>query len=306
MSEIKDLKIVPSRDIYYAKWLRYRAYDRKLEEYIVLGTVHGEFVIPKRQISQLFRYLDATVTQIRGKKPWTERNTKLWEVLTNCDKELIFSILINTVVRITSTDFTSIPHGKLLQIFERVLKLDYESRDIKFNSGMFAKWTLKSLPKECANLGDIVSWQIWTYNYNVGNKSLKIGGGFTVLKCQNGAIGWKTASKVRIIHRGEYEDLLSKIHETVDSIVNNELPLIALQIQEAQKVKAAKEAIYRLIRLYPQWIQDKLREQLRKAHTLWDVSNAFSWVATHEPVTFNQQIQLSNHAVEVLNLVERR
>ena len=306
MEKIREFKIVPSRDISAAKFVRYREAGGRLKEYIVLELKGERYKLSRERFTQLFRYLDAKVSDIRKIYDYNERDRALMKAVRACNTELKVSIYGNSIVRITSADFTAIPHGKVLQIVERELKLDYEDRKIEFGNGMFAKWTLRSLPAECVRLGEIVSWQLWAYNYNDGKHGLRIGGGFTVLACNNGAVKWKGATRVRIVHRGDYKTLLDKIRKAVAQVYFVDLPQVAYQIQEAQKVKAAKELVEKLIRLYPQWIQKKLREQLRTAHTVWDVSNAFSWVATHEPVTFNQRMQLSNHAVEVLKLAERR
>jgi len=306
MGEIEELEVVPSKDVSAAKFVRYREAGGRLKEYIVLELDGERYRLSRERFTQLFRYLDVKVTELRRIYSHRERDAALMKAIRACDTALRLSVVENHIVRVTSRDFTAIPHGKVIQIVEKALKLDYEDRKIEFGNGMFAKWTLRSLPAECARLGEIVSWQLWAYNYNDGKHGLKIGGGFTVLACSNGAVRWKGAARVRIVHRGDYNTLLDKIREAVAQVYFVDLPQMAYQIQEAQKVKAAKELVEKLVRLYPQWIQKKLQEQLRTAHTVWDVSNAFSWVATHEPVTFNQRMQLSNHAVEVLKLVERR
>jgi hypothetical protein len=303
---IREIEVKGS-DVFDAKLFYYRT-STGVKRFARIELKDGrKILIDRKRLSQLFKYLYVNQSDLLL-LDYAERDQQFKDALKRCSTNLIFSVPSdsNWAIRVVSSDFTAIPHSKVIQLVEQVLRGDYEDRKIEFNGGMFAKWTLRSLPSDCAKLGDIVSWNLWTYNYNVGNKALKLGGGFTVLKCQNGAIGWKEAAKVRIMHRGEYENLLSRIQEAIDDIVNRALPQMAYQIQESQKVKAAKEIVEKLLRLYPQWIQRKLREQLRKAHTVWDVSNAFSWVATHVPVSFNQRMQLSNHAVEVLNLVERR
>lgn len=306
MKEIREFEVVPSKDISAAKFVRYREAGGRLKEYIVLELNGERYNLSKERFTQLFRYLNVKITELRKIYDYNERDRALMKAIKACNTQLKVSAYENSIVRITSTDFTAIPHSKVLQIVEKALKLDYEDRKIEFGNGMFAKWTLRSLPAECARLGEIVSWQLWVYNRNDGQHGLKIGGGFTVLACNNGAVKWKGAARVRIVHRGDYKTLLDKIRKAVAQVYFVDLPQVAYQIQEAQKVKAAKELVEKLVRLYPQWIQRKLQEQLRTAHTVWDVSNAFSWVATHEPVTFNQKMQLSNHAVEVLKLAERR
>jgi len=306
MEKIREFEIVPSKDITAAKYVRYREAGGWLNEYIILEINGERYKLSRVRFTQLFRYLDAKVSDIRRIYDYNERDRALMKALRACDTALRLSVIKNHIVRVTSKDFTAIPHGKVLQIVEKVLKLDYEDRKVEFDNGMFARWTLRSLPAECARLGEIVSWQLWAYNRNDGKHGLKIGGGFTVLACNNGAVKWKGAARVRIVHRGDYNTLLDKIRKAVAQVYFVDLPQMAYEIEQAQQVKAAKELVEKLVRLYPQWIQKKLQEQLRTAHTVWDVSNAFSWVATHEPVTFNQRMQLSNHAVEVLKLVERR
>jgi hypothetical protein len=305
VSEIEELRIVPARNVVDAKYIRYRTEDRKLREYIELHTDDRKLIIGRKQMGQLFKYLDPKLSEIRNIYSYSDRDTVLFKALQHCNIELSLSAVDSRVIRIVSSDFTAIPHRKVIQLVEQALKGDYKNRKIEYNGGMFAKWTLRSLPSECVQLGNIVSWNLWAYNYNTGSKALRIGGGFTVLRCQNGAVGWKGAAKIRIVHRGDYEELLWRIQEAVDRIINHDLPVMAQQIGKSQKVKAAKEPIAELLRLYPQWIQRKLKERLRRAHTVWEVSNAFSRVATHEPVTWNQRMQLSNHAVEVLRLDDR-
>jgi len=305
MAEIEEIKLVPAKDVLTAEYWRYRQKGGSLREFAKLFTEKDYYIIERKQLSQLFRYLNLKLSEIRGIGDWQLRDSIFKSAVKNCDKELVLSVAGNRVIRIVSSDFTAIPHSKVLQCVEKVLKLDYEDRKVEYDGGMFAKWTLKSLPKECVKLGEIVSWQLWTYNHNVGNKSLRIGGGFTVLKCNNGATGWKLAHKVRLVHRGDYEDLLSKITEAVHGIVYVHLPVIAHQIQDSMEVPYPTDPVWKLIQFYPQWIRDELERQLRQAHTVWDVSNAFSYVATHCPVTWNQRVKLSNHAVEVLQLAGR-
>jgi len=305
LGEIKEFEVVPCKDISAAKFIRYRGCRGKLVEYIILKIGEEYYELSRERFTQLFGYLNVNVTELRQICDYRERDRALMKAIRACDTVLRFSAVGDHIVRVTSKDFTAIPHSKLLQIVERVLKLDYEDREVDFERGMFAKWTLRSPPAECARLGDIVSWQLWVYNRNDGRHGLRVGGGFTVLRCKNGAMGWKNAAKVRIVHRGDYEELLRKIEEAVDGIVNGTLPELAFLIEQSQQAIADKELVERLVRLYPYWIQRKLRSQLRTAHTVWDVSNAFSYIATHLPVTFNQRMLLSNHAVEVLKLAER-
>jgi hypothetical protein len=240
--------------------------------------------------------------------PYDERDVAFLDAINRCRTKLMVSYLPESgrVVRIVSSDFTAIPHSLVLRTVREILKGDYEQEDIETNGGMFAKWTLRSLPKECAKLGEVVSWNLWVYNRNDGRHGLRVGGGFTVLACQNGAIRWKSARIVRIVHRGEIEDIRSKLEEAVYQIVHDDLPLMAYGIQVAREIKYDREKVEKMVRLFPQWIQRRLWEQLKRARTWWDVSNAFSWVATHEPVTFNQRIQLSNLAVEALQVAGRR
>jgi len=302
MSEIEEI-VVEGKDVERAI-LFYHKTKFQTRKWAKIWLRNGrELYISKKVLSQLFRYLDVRLKDL-ARLDYEDRDAKFLEAIRNCKTVLRFSVIPEDgrVVRIVSNDFTAIPHSKVLQLVERVLRLNYEDKQIEFGNGMFAKWVIRSLPKECASLGEIVSWNLWVYNRNDGHTGLKIGGGFTVLACKNGAIGWKSAFRISIHHRGDYEDLLSRIQESVDYVVNRAMPEMAWLIENGMEKKVPRERVDRIVGQYPVWIRDKLNSHLRQAHTAWDVSNAFSYVATHEPVTMNQRISLSNHAVEVLRL----
>jgi len=306
MGGIEEFEL-KGRDVVNAQLFYYRT-EGKTKRFVRLELRDGRvLIIDRKYLPQLFRYLDVK-QDVLLKLDYDERDREFLKALHRCTTKLMVSYLpeSNRVVRVVSSDFTAIPHSVVLRAVRQVLKGNYETEDIETNGGMFAKWTLRSLPSECVKLGDIVSWQFWVYNRNDGKTGLRMGGGFTVLICNNGAIRWKNARMVRIIHRGDFDDIVNKLHENIDRIVNQELPTLAYLIENAQKVRLDKEWLEKYIKQYPQWIQKHLRRELRTAWTLWEASNAFSWVATHCPVTFNQRIKLANHAVELLKLAEVR
>ncbi len=302
MSKIEDI-VVESKDVDRAV-LFYHKTKLYTKKWAKIWLKNGrELYISKNVLGQLFRYLDVRLKDI-ARLRYEDRDAKFLEAIRNCNTVLRFSVVPDEgrVVRVVSNDFTAIPHSKVLQLVEKVLRMNYEDRHVEFGNGMFAKWIIRSLPKECASLGEIVSWNLWVYNRNDGRTGLKIGGGFTVLACKNGAIGWKSAYRISIHHRGDYGFLLSKIQESIDYVVNRAMPEMAWLIENGMKTKVSMYRVDRIVGQYPVWIREKLNRHLKRAHTAWDVSNAFSYVATHEPVTMNQRISLSNHAVEVLRL----
>lgn len=290
--DVKDAKLFYSKSKWQTqKWAKIYLEDGR------------ELYVGKKVLSQLLRCLDIRLIDI-AKLDFEARDARFLSAIRNCNTVLRFSVVMENgrVVRVVSNDFTAVPHSKVLQLVEKALRLNYEDKKVEFGNGMFAKWVIRSLPKECAKLGEIVSWNLWVYNRNDGRTGLKIGGGFTVLACKNGAIGWKSAYRISIHHRGDYEDLLSRIQESIDYVVNRAMPEMAWLIENGMDKKVPRDRISRIVGQYPVWIREKLNRKLRQAHTAWDVSNAFSYVATHEPVTMNQRISLANHAVEVLKL----
>jgi len=306
LSAVKEITVVPSQDIQDARYYRYRDEEGYIRECVVLYINNNKYVLYRRQISQLFRYLPAKISSIRNIYTPEQRDAALKQALERCDNELVLSIVKNRVIRVVSSDFVGVPHKTLLKMIEQRLAGRYEKREISYEYGMFAQWTLKSVPKSAAEVGHLVSWKIWCYNRCDGSHSLRIGAGFEVLKCKNGAVAFKNAHRVTIIHRGDEKTVMQKLAIAIDDLWNKQLTLIANMIQRAYNLIPDKSKYYRLINKYPQWIQRELHKQLKTAQTVWDISNAFSYVATHEPVTFNQRLQLSNDAVEVLRLAKVR
>jgi len=304
--DVKELSIVSASDVQDARFYRYRDSDGHMRECIILYINNNKYVLYRKQISQLFRYLPAKISTARKIYEHERRDAYLKQALRQCDSELILSVAGDRVIRVVSSDFAGIPHKRLLALIEQRLAGRYEKRDVNYDYGMFAQWTLKSVPKEAAEVGHLVSWKIWCYNRCDGSHSLRIGAGFEVLKCKNGAVAFKNAHRVTIIHRGDEKAVLQKLAIAIDDLWNKQLTLIANMIQRAYNLIPDKNKYYKLVEKYPQWIQRELHKQLKTAQTVWDISNAFSYVATHEPVTFNQRLQLSNDAVEVLRLMKVR
>ena len=148
MSEIREFEVVPAKDITDAKFVRYRTTRRTIQEYAILWIQGIRVFVGRKQLSQLFRYLPRKIGEIRFIPDYNDRDREFLKALRSCDKSLMFSVAGDNVIRVVSSDFTAIPHSKVIQLVEKALKLNYEKRDIDFDSGMFAKWTLKSLPQE--------------------------------------------------------------------------------------------------------------------------------------------------------------
>jgi len=306
MSEVREVAVVPSRDITAAQYYRYRGEGGRLIESIRLFTPDGDYVIRRSEFQQLFRYLDVNVSDLRRIRDYKKRDVQLLGALLRCDTELVLSVAGDRIIRIVTPDFTALPHSEVLQIIQSALGPRYQKRELDFWKGMFAKWHLTQVPQQARRVGQIVSWQLWAYNYNTGDCALKIGAGYTVLKCMNGAVDTLNSIRFRVIHRGDHEAAVCRIRSAVDTIINEYIPVIARRIEAAQEARPKIDLVRKFVYFYPIWIQNKLLRELEGAGTVWDVSNAFSYVASHAPVTFNQRLQLANDAVRVLRLTREK
>ena len=306
MSEVREVAVTPSRDITDAQYYRYREEGGRLVELIRLHTDGDEYFIRRSEFQQLFRYLDVNVSDLRRVRDYRTRDARLLDALRRCDTELIVSIAGDRIIRIVTPDFTALPHSEVLRIIESALELRYRQRELDFWKGMFARWHLTQVPQQARRVGQIVSWQLWAYNYNTGDCALKIGAGYTVLTCMNGAVDTRNSIRFRVIHRGDHEAAVCRIRSAVNTIINEYIPVIAWRIEAAQEAQPNMDLVRKFVYFYPIWIQNKLLRELETAGTVWDVSNAFSYVASHAPVTFNQRLQLANDAVRVLRLMDEK
>lgn len=304
---IKQIILKP-QDIMNAKLFKYKKQGRMRKYAVIMVRQIGRLYIPKQTLSHIFRYIPYTQVQL-FREDYQNRDQKFLEALQKIKTDLLISYddYKHNIIRITSDEFVAIPHKKIIELIEQTLPA-YTNKQINFNHGMYAEWVIKNLPKEYAEVGDIVNFKIWTYNYNIGDKSLRIGGGFNVLACKNGALGWKGAEKIRIIHRGDYDELLGKIQEATDKIINRLFPKLTRNIKNAINTPFSvtdyeEQDIAKLLKGYPRWLRSRILVELRKAKNWWDVSNIFSYLATHEPVSFNQKIKLANQAIEVLEVI---
>ena len=287
-------------DIEEAKLLKYRKNGRTVK-YAYLRIPNAELYVPADRLKHIFRYIPYTQRDL-FRLPYQERDEAFLNALREVEALRITYDDNGKVYRIVSPEFTAIPHRVVLRLVESIIP-PYESRNISYEHGMYAEWILKTVPKELADLNDIVSWKIWCYNYNIGNKALRIGGGFTVLACKNGVTAWKSSARIRIIHRGDYNALIPKIRTAIEKSIYNLISVssdIKTSLETPFIYDDLAEYLENLLRKYPQYIRYKLQPRLVTAKTFWEASNAFSYVATHYNLPFEQRIKLSNDSLTLL------
>ena len=100
MPEISTLSFVPSSDVQDARYYRFRDSSGHMRECIVLYINNNKYVLYRKQISQLFRYLPAKISTARKIYEHERRDAYLKQALRQCDSELILSVAGNKVIRV--------------------------------------------------------------------------------------------------------------------------------------------------------------------------------------------------------------
>jgi hypothetical protein len=273
--------------------------------YVSLKMQDGKMLtIGEKYIPQLFRYLNVGIYEVM-RVDYPERDSVLTNSIKNCKTNLTVSYFPESghIVRIVSSDFSAISHNTVTKYMTTILGDKTDEPTIAYNPGigMFAEWMLKENPTP--ELSKIIGWKIWVYNRNDGSHGLRMGAGFLVLSCKNGAVAWKGSASIKIIHRGDPLELGNKLKESIKKIMERTIPSISQTITNSTTRSPTNELMTKTLEKYPYHINQMVRSEyrLKPDKTLWGLSNAFNYLASHyEDLTFDQKIMLASDSVEVL------
>lgn len=304
-TDIQEM-VLQKDSVQRAQFFNYRK-DGYMTKYAVLTLDDGDQLkIGTKYVSALLKYIGVTQNSLLREQDFTARDEAFLKAIKSCETEILISYFADngSVVRVVSSDFTPILHSELVQIINGLLPNISPNVEYIPGVGMFAIWTLAEVPSELVELNDMVKWQIWAYNRNDGQHGLRIGGGYTTLKSNSGAVDWKSASSVRLIHRGSAVELREKIKMSISNIITKYMLSIAEDIKSSKNIPVDRELVSKTLSKFPIWLQRQIRNEFTlKPQTLWEFSNAISYVASHNgEVTFNQKLDLQSLSVAVLRL----
>ena len=304
VGEWREITIIPSTMIASAKYI-----DRGKKSMIILeipteqGTV--KLYVKGRAINQFLNRIGVSRLSLKRQRNWMLAQEKLWDGIVNCHSSMVLAVSPqNTVYRVTSEEFTPVPHRILFDAISDTLKelgIEYgEFRIEKWGSSTVARWELPKLATD--KLGIYLGCR----NANTGNRSIKLFGYYKILVCSNGLISNRVVSSIRIIHKATLPEILKKVCEGVREILGK-LPEYHKVIEDAEKTPLSKTVMENWLRVYaekklPKEVTRLILRELEglKEETLFGLSQVITYTGTHVVKRPNWRIQLQELGAKIL------
>lgn len=286
-------------------WI-YRNNERRLVQILEIETPEGIIKIPAKLIRRFLSYSDEQIdyNELKKMRDYNKRNKVVLGSVSSTDKELMITVNERGyAVRVVTGDFVPVPHRIVINAIESSLPCEFE-RELDFSRGMFGVWTLNLIDKKYAQVGDIIRYRIWAYNYNSGGHSLKIGSGFLVLTCLNGALSSRNLFRKHIVHRYEIDDIAFLVKEAIANQFYN-FEYISKRVLDSRGITLNKKMAITYIKTLnlPIHIKGYIEKRFNREYdgTLWSLSQTLSYVGTHyDGLTLNYKIQIQQEASKVL------
>jgi len=184
-------------------------------------------------------------------KNWRTLNRPVCASIIKSDKtDNLYNVGI-----LSSLDFTAIPHRVLFNFVENTLK----ELGIKIASKEWRKWfkrtgmffNIREIPLVYARSGDALRVGILATNANTTEDSIRIFPFSEIALCRNGLANLNTLNAFYIIHRGDLNEILKKVRESVIKSINA-LPSVSSYAQKLCKLQD--------ISMKPEDIENRLKE----------------------------------------------
>lgn len=233
----------------------------------------GEKIIVKNHaLSQLLKLAGVKVTEWR-------RNPRgmLDRVRAGLSgKDIVISaVRVNegTLVafRVTTTEYTPIPHRVLFDFAESVIKEAgvsiIEKRVIRFFRRTAMKFVIYEQPLNYARPNDALRVSLIVSNANSADDAIHVYTWVDILACKNGLVIHDIASK-HIVHVGNASSILRRVGEAIrDLLAQLNVEELRRKIEALQDVALSESTIQnwlkavtaRLPRKYAEWLQRELR-----------------------------------------------
>lgn len=310
MNEMVERKVDP-KEIVSANLL-YPIEDKNYKKIAILTLADGtKLMIFDKRISFLFKFLDVNQRDIL-RLPWNEgeRDMEFLKAIHRCNTKLNITYVKNKgfVRRIVSEEFSYIPHNEVVSIVvDSIKELSpfVPCKSVPKVKGMLKHWILLKVPFPTYNT---FRWEIWTYNYNVGNKALRVGAAFTELNYGGTFRLWKDSGKIRVIHRGEEKKIGKKIDNAIRKAYTEIFPSISDTVRASMEARCTpsilsdiKKDIYSR-RLFPRKVLKNIYTSIKdsKPATVWDVGVIFAVEANNLNHSEKYRINLSDYAYRIL------
>ena len=266
--------------------------------------------IPYGQLIRKFtEFKVREVIDLIKKRQWHVVNKKILETLRSREEPIILrrDVVSREIFAVVSPKFVHVDHTVVFNAVRTTLEeLNVEIiREIKYEKDYDAEaifWLKKQLPGLDAGLRVTNSIRAtWAIN---------IYAAYRIIQCEN-ILYNPRALFAKVVHVGEFKQVLLKIPDAVKRALQYIDAVVPL-INSAKQLRLSYEMIKTIFdtfsRKYPKHIIDRLRTRLYDEEpTLFGISQAFSWVASHYPrLTDNYRLELAKDAFRILKVPQEK
>ena len=272
---------------------------------MIIYTDFGEFFSKEtRVISRLLKLFYNQIGLTMDDYRKIDRDV-LGKLITNLVKRRKNGIKLevkgNEIINIFSEIYKHIPPRLVLTSVDNVLKsrkMEFESK-VKINGTLEAIWIIKE------TIDRIAKPIIWCFNKNDGRTAMRIGFGYFSISCTNIARSWRQSKMIKVIHKEPETSIRRKIIDAT-TVIATQIPTFLETVRNAISISISKkEGRDFIIGMdLPKFIKSAVKHvwYSSKEETLWALSNAFSFVATHySGLSDSRKIQLDDLSIRVLD-----
>jgi len=269
---------------------------------VIIQTYRGDFEIKRSCFSKFMKMMKIDKSMLKLPEPKVE--AIIMSRLRKRKFGLKLAVENGRVVGVFSSLFVPVAHGVIIKAVNDILKeMELNStRRYWMNAEFYGRWILDDF----TIIDDLpnVRPMLWVYNKNDGSTAMRIGVGYHDYTCDNGAIGWREAVKLRIIHKMR-EDLVESHIKNAIRIVLNKFERLKELISDAYWKTVDYHDISKFLRKIrlPAYIESviRLRIGMSSPKTLWNLSSAISYAANLDSVPPSRKLELMKLAFDVLD-----
>lgn len=264
----------------------------------------SKFEIRGSQVDRFLRLLNITYRNLMNIDE-LKREKVLLEKIRKRKHGIKLRIDNGRIVGVFSALFAPIPHGLIIKAVNDVLneKGIETERGYEINHSFFGRWVVtEPLFKGVVDLEGVRA-SLWVYNKNDGQTAMRVGIGYFDYICQNGAMEWRNAERLRLVHKVPDDEIYNTVRNAVTRLLKR-LDTVKEKINTAYEYSTDYKTGVRFIKKLrlPRYIEDPVRNMWAvRPRNLWYLSSAISHPAGFDSVPVSRKLFLMRTAFEVLN-----
>jgi len=211
------------------------------------------------------------------------------------------------VINVFSALFSPIPHGVIIKAVNDFFKEKNIETTRKYwlNQEFYGRWIIENTSFVDRVQLSSVRVMLWVFNRNDGKTAMRIGLGYYDYICDNGAMGWREAEKLRLIHKVRDEEIYAVVRNAVARVFKG-VPGVKARIIRAHDYEVTYRegvAFIKSMRM-PRYIEDIIKNRWASSSpsfNLWLLSSAISFAARLDSVPVSRKLFLMREAYDVLD-----